>query len=123
MISPKRIERLWTACHDLRPDELHVSVNGRWSIDADEYSDASTNGVSESIAHALIRDKIVWWLAKRERDCVCSVSPKGKYGIGERIDGNKVLFNMSEVGLYDPTEGCFLAVERVLGLPVWEESK
>lgn len=67
MIDPKRLERIWAACPELRPDlggspleylpeEPGQAASGWWS---------QMCSLSEHIVDAIVRDRIIWWLAER----------------------------------------------------------
>lgn len=97
-ISPARIERLWAACPELRPFQM-TDLCGSVTI-----GDATLT-LFPDFAHALIRDKIVWWLANKI-DC----KRQWQWLINDR----------HSLHLH-PTLACILAAERDLGLPEWKE--
>jgi len=156
MISPKRIERLWAACPELRP-----VCSGRKMTVLPAHPQFPRNGPTwcwkylggevrepthEDIAHAIIRDRIVWWLAANKA-APKMMFPDGSNGYGswdafEDAIAVSVRDGTSSVGVFydegscpsdhgaayspvcentDPTLACILAAERVLNLPDWTE--
>ena len=129
MIDPKRMERLWAACPELRPEVLeickwHDGSFMAWSFYGLQItSEWSTLQNGEPLLNALIRDKCTLWLS----------ASKTSHGVHiEHEQRGKGEFSVSAVDLYDrddvkygavmdpdPTEACLLACERVLGLPEW----
>lgn len=150
MISPKRIERLWAACPELRPFGLRMHTAGWFTEHADQKRHKGTGPdyvyQPEESAHALIRDRIVWWLAAN-KSAPKILFPDGTSGYGsydafEDAIAVSVRDGESSVGVFydagtcpsdhqayyspvcedpDPTLACVLAAERVLNLPEWTE--
>ena len=123
IISPKRIERLWTACPELRPLHMAYSYGTlRWVISVNGMLHGATL-ISDDIAHALIRDRIVWWLADRyaQDNKRFFASRDGDFvQLGSNTTSETWAFVCRSDG-GDPTLACILAAERVLGLPEWKE--
>lgn len=116
-IDPKRIERLLAACPELRPEglvEIFECETGfkrggpkAWFprvVFVDPAGCNISTCLGWDMLHALIRDKIVWYL-------------------NQTVDGrNRIMLSLNDAQLgYDPTEACILAAERVLGLPEWKD--
>ena len=110
MIDPKRMERIWKACPELRPEQMEW-----WKDDACWFANGQPDGITPMIAAALIRDKCVWWLVfakwARLRPLADGIEI---WWDSSNADGFEVLARHA-----DPTEACLLAVERVLGLEPW----
>lgn len=126
MIDPKRMERLWAACPELRPGGL--VFHDDWS----SYHHGNAWGLQRhyilpEVAESLIRDKCVWWLAEESLYFVpVAHSPRANKigGWCFQLMGSDMakehLWCESGTNLGpDPTEACLLACERVLGLPEW----
>ena len=104
VITAARIERLWKACPELQPGYiancadhpmLCQTSSGAWSW----LGGWGGHDISPDIAHALIRDSITRWLAKRH---------------GEIAELIGLIFFMQDEESY--TLRAVLAAERVLGL-------
>ena len=129
-INPKRIERLWEKCPELRPDVAgdKMGFNGQnvgtW-CSRHIPLESPFIPMAYDTAHALIRDKIVWWLVDwQDKHRADAPYPRlGRKSIGSRNYG--ILMGDSFTpGSWsedeDPTLACILAAERVLGMPEWE---
>ena len=148
MIDPKRMERIWAACPELRPEGLEfadcVDGPGVWSLDLDgmelidDEDSESRNSEPKSIgaelcsmippqsAAALIRDKCVWWLAHRDgAEIYLFDEDQGEDHRKTHLSTNLTWGPRGDeekvfINVNDPTEACLLACERVLGLEPWE---
>lgn len=123
MIDPKRMERIWKACPELRPEQMEW-----WKDDACWFANGQPDGITPMIAAALIRDKCVWWLGEESLYFVpVGHSPRASKPGGWcfQLMGSDMLKEHlwcesgTDLGP-DPTEACLLAVERVLGLEPWD---
>lgn len=140
MIDPNRLDRLWKACEDLRPridgmcagvadpHWLHVRLfDGEFSF---WFANKQGNMgdvrwvVHPSLAHAIARDRIVWWLATKQfQDHVAA----DRYLILSIHDGQTEIewcdqrFKWLIDSNADKTVACIEAAERVLGLEEWKE--
>lgn len=106
-ISPKRIERLWSAYPELRPEMQHETacdgLSSFYSMGGEYYYDYK-------IAHALIRDKIADVLSKLGTDII-------RYGGGWAAYRNGIKL----VEECERTECHLRAAENNFGLPEWKE--
>ena len=129
MIDPKRMERLWAACPELRIARLFFEPSVMWGswyrsgtgldVDFRDMAHEDVRWLHGDEVEAMIRDRCSLWLAK-------------EHGIHIRYPGANMDWEAVEVtsdrawSRYpcfdsdDPTEACLLACERVLGLEPWE---
>lgn len=120
MISPKRIERLWKACPELRPFNLRLHSAGWFTEHPRPTGGASFHGKPEVEAHAIIRDKIQEHVNRKHG---MSVSWCTSYTSWALVDENGSLVAMlGQCGdCEDYTTACIIAAERVMNLPDWTE--
>lgn len=115
MISPARLERLWNACPKLKPFGVFKNNVDGWTL-GDDYripdDPYCCESIVDEVAHALVRDRIIWWLADRKADPMVTTTTH-EYIIDCLVDGESVAA--------DPTKACVLAAERELKLPEWKE--
>lgn len=122
MIDPKLIERLWEKCPELRPEgmSIHGGVLHAWSMCRCDFDPP----MSDAYAHALIRDRIVWWLAEKGLYLHPVTRGGDEWFFQLMANDTRLEHLMCESGHdlgADPTLACILAAERVLGLPEWAD--
>lgn len=119
MISPARMVRIWEKEPGLRPDRVWY-VGNLWHV-----TGVGKGIAADEIAEALIRDKCVWWLLRRSNlTVIFETVDRGHTKVGGKgFD----ITDAASTSLCDPiddeTECVLQVVERVLGLPAWEEPK
>ena len=119
MLHPKRIERLWAACPELVPAWLTIKERRFFKL--------NEIVVPDSVAHALIRDKIVGWFVDRshfeqgDKFALSRVRHRHMLGAANeyRVEADRQ--NGFAVMLFNFTDAIVRAAEFELGLPEWKE--